>query len=577
MKRMSRNYLWISFSVLLLFIYTGCQSNQTAKVLPEFVSGTIQTTVYGQVEGYNDPDYGTLIWKGIPYAKAPSGDLRWKEAVDPEPWTDIYDATKAGNVGVQSSWGKTFGSEDCLNLDIYRPDSNENGLPVLVYIHGGNNQTGTSEELNARILANNVNAVVVSVNYRLGLLGFNNLPALRSDNELESSGNYAILDIAKSLDWVNQNITSFGGNPENITISGFSAGGRDVMAMLISPVFKGKFQKAISLSGGMTLADYNMSAELIAKAIAPLAVEDGVKGTEEDAEAWLLTDAQDVKDYLYSIAPERLANLMSNAGIRMAVFPHLYNDGVVLPKEGFDTENYNNVPLIMLTGSDEFSLFSRYDGTFVKSVSDDDIIAANENGAKYLYAYKYGSKLYELFNAQESAERMFDKYDAPIYTCDFDFGDNPEIVGDKMGHIFGSFHGIWIPFLAGEPSGFSGMFPESFTGAGTQDLAAKFTLYIKNFLWAGDPNSEGLVEWKAWESATEGPAQLHLDADKDSAVITMTDERADYSAILAEMDADTTIPEDVKAQLNSGVLSGRWFSGQLDEYYKNTNLWIGVK
>ena len=120
------------------------------------------------------------MWQGIPYAKAPIGNLRWKAPEDPEIWNNVFDATTPGNVGIQLSGSDIIGSEDCLNLDIYRPNTDETNLPVLLFIHGGNNQTGTSSEIDARKLAVNANCIVVSINYRLGALGFNSLPALNT-------------------------------------------------------------------------------------------------------------------------------------------------------------------------------------------------------------------------------------------------------------------------------------------------------------------------------------------------------------------------------------------------------------
>ncbi|MEY8354517.1 carboxylesterase family protein [Lachnospiraceae bacterium 54-53] len=146
---------------------------------------------------------------------------------------------------------------------------------MLVFIHGGNNQTGNAGEIPGTDLVKKDNCVYVSVDYRLGLLGFNCLPALQKEEN--STGNYAMLDIGAALDWVKENIAAFGGDPGNVTISGFSAGGRDVMAMPASPVFKGKFQKAIAFSGGMTTADEGLSAKKIAAAMAPLAVEGEIR------------------------------------------------------------------------------------------------------------------------------------------------------------------------------------------------------------------------------------------------------------------------------------------------------------
>lgn len=548
----------------------------TAEAASAYSKGITAETVAGKLTGIEVNDGATLQWLGVPYAKPPVGALRWKAAQPLDASTATIDTTKAGPLCPQIASGKYVGSEDCLTLDISRPNSAETGLPVLVYIHGGNNQGGTSQEIDAKQLAVTAKAVVVSINYRLGLLGFNSLPALRTGSAEENSGNFSLLDISQSLTWIKDNIGAFGGDGDNITVSGFSAGGRDVMAMLISPIFKGQFQKAISLSGGMTIADQDASAGLTAKALAPLVVADKVKADVEQAEAWLNTASPDVVAYLNGLTAERLAGLMTNAGIRMAVFPHLFNDGTVLPKEGFATASYNAVPLLMLTSSNEFSLFARGDAEFAP-VKDDELMADPAKLANFTFAAGYGSKLYELFNAQDSAEAMIDRYKAPIYTLRFAWGRDRVLVGDRMATLYGSFHGVWIPFVTSTTTGFSGVFPKAFDNDGVRDGADKLGRYLKSFLRTGNPNADGLVEWKPWQAATSGPTQLVLDADAKAATFAMTEERTDYDAVLAAMEADTSIPEADKTRLIEKVLSGRWFSHRLDQHFDNTSPWIGVQ
>ena len=126
--------------------------------------------------------------------------------------------------------------------------------------------------------------------YRLGLLGFNALSALQ--NGPDATGNYALLDAAKALDWVRENIAAFGGDSRNVTAMGFSAGGRDVLAMLASPYFAGRFHKAVSLSGGLTMAGPAASARQTARAFAPLAVEDGLFTDAGAAADWLLSGGE---------------------------------------------------------------------------------------------------------------------------------------------------------------------------------------------------------------------------------------------------------------------------------------------
>jgi para-nitrobenzyl esterase len=555
--------------------FYGHLANAREIHLQPYAKGVVQETAYGKVKGAEVNGGKALLWQGIPYAKAPSGQKRWKSPESPGIWNNTFDATRTPQVCLQFVGGKILGSEDCLNLDIYRPNSDAKNLPVLVHIHGGNNQTGTSKEFNAENFVVSANAIVVSINYRLGVLGFNSQPALKSGNPAEDSGNYTLLDISESLTWVKKNIASFGGNPDNITVSGFSAGGRDVMAMLISPIFSGQFHKAISLSGGMTVADSGDSTRLIAKAIAPLVVEDKVKGTEEEAYHWLLTSEPAVKDYLNTLSGSRLAKLMTNAGIRMVVFPHLFNDGTVLPYDGFETKRYNAVPLMMVTGSQEFSLFARRDKEF-SGLKDAELIGNAEKYKQYQFANNYGSQLYGLFNAQESAEKMIGKYKAPIYTVDIDWGNNPNAVGDVMAKLYGSFHGIWIPLLTGKNGGLAASFPNSFSDPGAKDLSAKFVGYVSNFLWTGNPNGKGLTPWTPWTSAKNGPTQLLLNADLERAKILMSKERVRYEDVLREMDADTTIPKADKERLIRNVLSGRWFSRKLDLHYGNQNPWVQV-
>ena len=356
-------FKWLSL-VLLIFL-AAC--GQTKEEAVTFKNEVTQTITSGQIKGNQDQENGVLEWLGVPYAAAPVGDLRWKEPQPVEAWTDTFDATKAGEKFVQFTNGEVVGTEGALNLDVVRPDTTEAGLPVIVFLHGGNNQTGHAQEIKGNTFVKDVNAVYVSVNYRLGVLGFNPLEALKTGTELEQSGNFTLLDIAAALDWVQANIEVFGGDKNNVTLAGFSAGGRDVMATLISPLFEGKYHKAISFSGGMTLADEAESQDIFATALAPLVVEDGIKADQAVAKEWLLTSGKDVQDYLQGLSADRLAPLMGNAGIRMSVFPHLYKDGTVIPEEGFDTKNYNDVPLLLVTGTSEFSLLRLLSAMVVSS------------------------------------------------------------------------------------------------------------------------------------------------------------------------------------------------------------------
>lgn len=566
---------WMKLGLLGLvsFLFVGCTDNaidgkdevSNERVNEIAVDTTIRETTYGLVKGKKENE--VLVWQGIPYGGDTSGENRWKAPEDPESWQEPLETTEPGEVSIQSSAEGVIGSEDALNLDVYRPDNETTDLPVLVFIHGGNNQTGHAQEISGASFVKNHDAIVVSINYRLGPLGFNPLPALKTGTDEENSGNIALLDIEKSLEWVKQNIENFGGNSENITVAGFSAGGRDVMAMLISPMFKGKFDKAISLSGGMTIADEKKSQKVFAEAIAPLVVEDKIKNNLEEATEWLLTTDQEVVDYLYELDAERLSGLMTNASLRMSVFPHLYNDGIVIPKEGFDTENYNNVPLMMLSGEQEFSLFARFDPYFEESLKDGSLETDEDMMKRYDFLNNYGGKLYSLFNLEDSAQKMKENYQAPIYGMEILFGEDENVVSEEMS-IFGSFHGVFVPLLDTNNKNYDGLVGDAYESKGAADLAMVFQDYLYQFINDDIGNNSQSVEWQEWQADSKENI-LFLDADKEKAIVKMGNKEYNYTDVLEEMEADTSLSSETKEELVKNVLNGRWFSYELDKEYDN--------
>lgn len=564
--------------IVMLILINGCSNiteNSDDKTETEIVEnrveetyekGELQNTIYGEIKGYTNNEENVLVWKGIPYAKA----RRWSAPVKPALFEEVFDATEAGNVAIQTENNDIIGSEESLNLDIYRPNTDENNLPVLFFIHGGNNQSGTAQEMTGDSFVNELDAIFVSINYRLGPLGFNPLPALNTGDPLEDSGNYALLDIAAALDWVNQNISQFGGDPNNITISGFSAGGRDVMATLVSPLFEGKFQKAIAFSGGMTIADKEFSINKFADAFASLVVEDGVKDTHEEAYNWLKEDTEEVKSYLFSLPADRIVRLMNNAAIRMSSFPHLYNDGQVIPEESFESSDYNDVPLMMLTGLNEFSFFALGDPYFAPSVEDQTLFTDEEMINGFAFAERYGSTLYKNFNTHDSAEKLYDNYDASIYTVEIPFGKNLEATTDM--DLFGSFHGVFVPLLDSNNKTYLSMITESYELEGAKDLRSTFRKYLSNFLHSGNPNDESLFQWDEWTK--KSPANLSLNANADEVIVKMEERRTTSSEIITQIEEDTTLAPDIKKIIISEVLNGRWFSEELDQYFENKSLWI---
>ena len=528
----------------------------------EASEGVVETA-YGPVQGVVADGVGT--WYAVPYGKDPTGDLRWQAPQAPDAWDEPLDCTEAGEMALQLVDGEAKGTEDILNLDIYAPEGAE-GLPVLVFIHGGNNQTGNAQEIPGTELCVKDECVYVSLSFRLGVLGFMPLPAITAASD--GTGNYAMLDIALALDWIRDNIAAFGGDPANVTVSGFSAGGRDVMAMLISPMFAGKFDKAIAFSGGMTTAEVDPSCEKFAAALAPLAIEDGKAADEDEAIKWLMGTDDEVRDYLMGIEAERLAPLMGNAGIRMSVFPHLFVDGSVLPSD-FKDATYTSVPLIMLTGATEFSFFCLFDAFFssdaVADLSEEEIEAAKA------FANKYGSDMYRIFNAQASAETMADSYDADIYVCQVNYGSEESAMAADL-VPFGAFHGIFVPMLSTQ-NNYAAMMEGVFDKDGYKDMAEKFNAYLKAFLASPDGKMEvdGQEEWSAW--TPDNKVSLVLDGDESAAIVEVKDVSSSYDDVIAAMKADDTCSDEVKTLVEHNVTNGRWFSAAQDAAFGAPDLW----
>ncbi len=243
-------------------------------------AGLLRQTSFGPVTGSDDSGAnGTFSWKGVPFAAPPVGDLRWAAPVDPRPWTAPRAATHFAPACVQtgrlygpgannrydatigSTLGQTLGSEDCLYLNIWQPAAPSAGpRPVIVWVHGGSNITGYTADpvYDGAALARAADAVVVSVAYRLGVFGFLDLAALKTGDPAQDSGNFALLDIVKALQFVQNNVASFGGDAGRVTLMGESAGAVNVYALLASPMVvdlrRPLFHRLIALSGGISSA-----------------------------------------------------------------------------------------------------------------------------------------------------------------------------------------------------------------------------------------------------------------------------------------------------------------------------------
>lgn len=220
---------------------------------PVFATGEPLMLESGQISGVVGNDPTVLIYKGIPYAAPPVGDLRWRAPQPVKAWTGV----KATNDFGPQCVGRDFGlvppagiSEDCLYLNVWTPaQARGERLPVLVWIHGGGFQGGSGSAFGCEEFAKQ-GVVVVTFNYRTNVFGFLAHPELTKESEHRASGNYGLLDQVAALQWVNRNIVAFGGDPTTVTIVGESAGAYSVSALTASPLVRGLFQRAIAQSGG---------------------------------------------------------------------------------------------------------------------------------------------------------------------------------------------------------------------------------------------------------------------------------------------------------------------------------------
>lgn len=229
----------------------ACLAASTASAAPP-----VANTTYGAVSGAVDPETSVWVWHSIPFAAPPVGNLRYAPPTPPEPWQGVKDASSPPNECAQADIvGLTHsGDEDCLYLHVYTPKQGQvpgAKLPVMVWIYGGGFIAGTSsmEQYDGTYLASKYGVIVVAMNYRLGPFGFLSLPALAAETKNGTTGNYGPQDQQAALRWVAANIGNFGGDPEQVTIFGESAGGFSVCWHLQSPGSKGLFRAAIMESG----------------------------------------------------------------------------------------------------------------------------------------------------------------------------------------------------------------------------------------------------------------------------------------------------------------------------------------
>jgi para-nitrobenzyl esterase len=503
---------------------TDASGQSAAQSYSVNIKSTVAQTQSGAVQGVVEGN--ELAFRGIPYAAPPVGNLRWQPPRLPITWTGTRDASSFGNICPQlNANNQPIGTEDCLFLNIFISSQSTHGQqqPVMVYIHGGSNRIGGTHQpfLNTPPLATQ-GVIVVTIEYRLGMLGFFVNPLLTAEGA-GSSGNYGLMDQIAALTWVQQNITAFGGDPTHVMVFGQSAGSFDVQMLLTSPVAQGLFWTAGMESGSLLHGQV-----LTLAALEPL-----------ESPLVSLLGCDTAPDVLACLRAAPAANVVNNesaiptipGGFRsrtLAIEPH------VLPVDPFDALQQNGSPVPLLIGSTREEASGG-------SLSDDPTVTPPLDEAGYEAALHaefdpigagVAKKVLDFYPARH--------YDAPVYALiavDSDFQDicedrnvartavranGPSVwrylythryENDTFLNTLRAFHTAELPFVFGSPQLiFGGPYTPS---AAELTFASQMMGYWSRFAKTGDPNGMGATSWPHYDSGTDAMLQL----DERQAVI----------------------------------------------------------
>ncbi len=500
----------------------------------------IASTTTGRVEGR--PKDGVLLFAGIPFAAPPVGDLRFRPP-EPHPgWSGVRDATRFGPVSVQSAGsletlaggGEPDWDEDCLYLNVQTPALDDGRRPVMVWIHGGGFTSGAGSIPwydGARFVQHG-DVVVVTINYRLGALGWLHLGEVDPDHR--ASGNHGLLDQCAALEWVRDNIAAFGGDPGQVTIFGESAGGMSVATLMGTPRAKGLFHRAIPQSGAAhNVWSVSNAAEVTDRMLRALEVSD-LAGLRASPARRILEVQQEVAAEITSDRASR----RSGSGLGLPFGPVV--DDLVLPQPPLDSVAGGmsaGVPLLVGTTRDEWKLF----GLMLRSVEDEETILRRlgrmvEDPHQIAAAYR-----------QSRAERTHDEIWSAIMT-DRIFripairlaeAQLPHAPGRVSMYLFewastafdgrlGSCHALEIPFVFDNLDK-GGV--EIFTGENPpQALADAMHGSWLSFARTGDPGRDDPREWPAYD--LDRRATMHFGESCSVQHDPAPEERAAWDGVL---------------------------------------------
>jgi len=542
MNRILITLVFLSIASCALF----APQEQVVELLGEHKIATSSGTIQGQYAGYSadsSPASTVVNWLDIPYAQPPVGDLRWRaprslqtpEAVI-ETKGDIACVQPAAEyAGASAENGETVvGTEDCLYLDISAPeDFNKTDYPVMFWIHGGGNTTGTKNYYDFTKLVESQKVIVVTINYRLGALGWFTHPAIQGmqtgldgldrPDRLDSSSNFGTLDIIQALHWVQDNIGQFGGDKNNVTIFGESAGGHNVYTMLASPLAKGLFHKAIAQSG------YTISNSL------ENAYNDKAANSYVTKGSWQVVEDLLVKQQgssQQSFSTEQLRRLLKyvdarefiglySRGDKIDYIPLTTADGIVIPKQGLlatlaDPQYAKDIPVIAGANKDEVTLWLGLHRYFINVGYPLTKLLPPRMTIKDPQLYKFWVRVRSQAWKARGVDEPLDALELAgydnLYAYRFDWDDQVKSFFADFPNIIGAAHGTDISFVTGDfkygPIT-SYIYPE---GAERDQMQRTVMNVWGDFAQSATPDKSLSFDWQAYNSADK--AYVHLDKDE---------------------------------------------------------------